>query len=50
MIEADGNVTFENAIKMRVAGADMFVGGSSCLFNENIKLNMAVKELRKCIR
>ena len=31
-IEVDGNVSFENAEKMRQAGATMFVGGSSSIF------------------
>ena len=31
-IEVDGNVTFENAVKMRKAGADIFVAGTSLLF------------------
>jgi ribulose-phosphate 3-epimerase len=31
-IEVDGNVTPENAIKMRAAGANIFVAGTSLLF------------------
>ena len=31
-IEVDGNVTIENAVKMRKAGADIFVAGTSLLF------------------
>jgi ribulose-phosphate 3-epimerase len=31
-IEVDGNVTMENAIKMRKAGADLFVAGTSLIF------------------
>ena len=31
-IEVDGNVSFENAVKMRAAGADMFVCGTSSIF------------------
>jgi ribulose-phosphate 3-epimerase len=31
-IEVDGNVTMENAVKMRKAGADIFVAGTSLLF------------------
>jgi ribulose-phosphate 3-epimerase len=31
-IEVDGNVTMENAVKMRKAGADLFVAGTSLLF------------------
>jgi ribulose-phosphate 3-epimerase len=33
-IEVDGNVTLENALKMRAAGANIFVAGSSLLFKE----------------
>lgn len=31
-IEVDGNVSVENALKMRAAGADTFVLGTSCIF------------------
>jgi ribulose-phosphate 3-epimerase len=31
-IEVDGNVSFENAVKMRNAGANIFVAGSSSVF------------------
>ena len=47
-IEVDGNVSFENAEKMRQAGATMFVGGSSSFFwkcaslSENIQRMYAV--------
>jgi ribulose-phosphate 3-epimerase len=33
-IETDGNVTLENAIKMRDAGANIFVVGTSLIFRE----------------
>ena len=33
-IEVDGNVSFENAQCMRQAGADMFVCGTSSIFNK----------------
>jgi hypothetical protein len=33
-IEADGNVSFENAAKMRRAGADLFVAGTSSMFQQ----------------
>jgi ribulose-phosphate 3-epimerase len=32
-IEVDGNVSFSNAVKMREAGADLFVCGSSSVFS-----------------
>jgi ribulose-phosphate 3-epimerase len=33
-IEADGNVTLENAIEMRKAGVDIFVAGTSLIFKD----------------
>lgn len=33
VIEVDGNVSFENAVKMRRAGADIFVCGTSSIFS-----------------
>jgi ribulose-phosphate 3-epimerase len=42
-IEVDGNVTLDNALKMRAAGANLFVAGTSLLFrpgnlDEHIRL------------
>lgn len=48
-IEVDGNVSFENAVKMRAAGADLFVAGTSAVFREGgISENMS--RLLACIR
>lgn len=33
-IEVDGNVSIDNAVRMREAGADIFVAGTSCLFTD----------------
>lgn len=49
-IEVDGNVTFEHASKMRAAGADMFVGGSSGLFLSDMSIQEAAKKLYESIR
>lgn len=49
-IEVDGNVSFENALKMRRAGADIFVAGSSSVFIKNLSLTDAIAELRKNIK
>ena len=47
-IEADGNVSFENAVRMRAAGADIFVAGTSSIFSPGgLEANM--KKLRECI-
>ena len=43
-IEVDGNVSFENAVRMREAGADIFVLGTSSVFKGNIEEN--IKRLR----
>lgn len=48
-IEVDGNVSFENAKKMAEAGADIFVAGTSSIFNENLDLDEGIKKLREAI-
>ena len=49
LIEVDGNVSFENAVKMRQAGADLFVAGTSSVFREGgIAANM--EKLLACIQ
>ncbi len=48
-IEVDGNVSYENARKMRKAGADIFVAGTSSLFIKGINLLDSALELRRCI-
>jgi len=48
-IEVDGNVSFDNAAKMRKAGADIFVAGSSSLFVRGLELPDAIAKLRECI-
>ena len=48
-IEVDGNVSFENAVKMRNAGANIFVSGTSGIFSKDGTLESNVKRLRECI-
>lgn len=48
-IEVDGNINYENAKKMRSAGANIFVVGTSSIFNRNIKLEDGVAKLREMI-
>ena len=48
-IEVDGNVSFENAKLMREAGANIFVAGTSSVFNKNFSLEHGIQELRKVI-
>ena len=48
-IEADGNVSFANARRMRTAGANMFVAGSSSVFRSDMELPDAIRMLRESI-
>lgn len=45
-IEADGNVSFENALKMQSAGADIFVGGTSSIFSKEETLEENILRMR----
>ncbi len=49
-IEVDGNVSFENAKKMREAGADIFVGGSSGIFVKGMTFQESIAKFRESIR
>lgn len=48
-IEVDGNVSFENAEKMALAGANIFVAGTSSVFNKNMAAESAIALLREKI-
>jgi len=48
-IEVDGNVSFANAARMRAAGANIFVAGSSSVFDKNFSLRDAIKKLRDAV-
>lgn len=48
-IEVDGNVSFENAKKMRIAGADIFVAGTSSIFTNQYSLEEGIEKLREAI-
>ena len=49
-IEVDGNVSFENARKMRKAGADLFVAGTSSVFAKDGDLRENITKFRDSIR
>ena len=49
-IEVDGNVSFENAVRMRSAGADLFVAGSSSVFTKEMTMQDAIAKLRNNIK
>ena len=49
-IECDGNVSFENAKRMREAGANIFVGGSSSVFSKDGSIEENIAKLREIIK
>ena len=48
-IEVDGNVSFSHAAKMRQAGADIFVGGTSSVFGKDDTLCGNIRRLRLAV-
>ena len=48
-IEVDGNVSLENGIKMREAGADIFVLGTSSLFTKDGSIKENAEKFRKIV-
>ena len=48
-IQADGNVSFQNAPKMVSAGADILVAGTSSVFHRDMTIAEGMKALRKCV-
>ena len=48
-IEVDGNVSFENAKKMRARGADMFVAGTSSVFSRDGGMRENIAKFREAI-
>lgn len=48
-IEVDGNVSFENSVKMRAAGADIFVGGTSSIFSKKGTISENITLFRRCV-
>jgi ribulose-phosphate 3-epimerase len=49
LIEVDGNISFENAVKMHDAGADVYVAGSSSVFAPGATLEENVRRFRAII-
>ena len=49
-IQVDGNVSIENAIKMREAGADIFVLGTSSLFKKGESIIENAQKFREIIK
>lgn len=50
LIECDGNVSFENARKMREAGADIFVAGTSSIYARENSFEENIRRLREAIQ
>jgi ribulose-phosphate 3-epimerase len=48
-IEVDGNVSFENARKMKDMGADIFVAGTSSLFSKDMSMDEAGRKFKEII-
>ena len=49
LIETDGNVSFENAVRMSRAGADIFVAGTSAVFRKEMTLEEGLQTLKHCV-
>ncbi len=49
-IEVDGNVSFENAKRMKNAGANIFVVGTSSIFNPKFSLTEGIAHIRNAIK
>lgn len=50
VIQVDGNVSFENAVRMAKAGAGNFVAGTAGLFRKDMSIEEAAARLRECIK
>ena len=49
LIEVDGNVSWENAVKMRAAGADVFVCGTSSIFGKGATIPENIQRFREIL-
>lgn len=49
-IEVDGNVSYENAAKMRGAGANIFVAGTASIFQNGAVTGERIRGLREAIK
>ena len=49
-IEVDGNVSFENIIQMKNAGANIFVSGSSGVFSKALTLEQAIYKTKELLK
>ncbi len=49
-IEVDGNVSFENAKKMSLAGTNIFVAGTSSIFKKELSLECGIAQLYDSVK
>ncbi len=49
-IECDGNVSFENAKRMKEAGANIFVGGTSSIFFKEATIEENIAKMREILK
>jgi len=49
LMEVDGHVSWDLCKKMRENGADMFVAGSSSLYQKGLKLEESVERMNKLV-
>lgn len=50
LIQVDGNCSFENVPKMHKAGADIFVVGTSSVFQKGLSIKEGTDKLMECIK
>lgn len=50
LIQVDGNVSWENAVKMRAAGADVFVCGTSSIFGKGATIPENIARFREILK
>ncbi len=50
IIEVDGNVSFENSVKMKNAGADIFVVGTSSVFSAQLGVERGIEKMRGLLK
>ncbi len=48
-VEVDGNVSFENCVKMKEAGADIFVAGTSSVFTKDLSLSESIAKMQNLL-
>lgn len=49
IISVDGHVSFENIPNMKSDGANMFVGGTTCLFRKDMSYSECIKKIKDLI-